>query len=788
MKDRIIAIFADCKKESLTLPTIKKILGIKKNAKNYEKKNAELHAILDELTASGYIFLDENNHYRKGKRKVTNHNEKEIILNVFANNDALTLNDLLNFTNINSTELVPILKKLELDGKIYYDDYANRYYNMPSNFFIVKVECNKHGRLYYKLDDNVNFLATDQEKGIMPFDKILVKVTPNNDIKIIKIIDRTIKEVLCEVAEKNTIRIVGNNNIPIKATKKELDKLPVGTRLLATLPLELSNGSYHIKINKILGHKNDLDLELAAIATNNGFEAFYSDEELEQIKQMPKYVTEEEINNRIDLTKENIFTIDGSHTKDMDDAVGIRILENGNYELIVSIAHVSHYIGFSSPLWKRAEKNTTSLYLIDGVLHMLNFQISNGICSLNPDVLRLTKSFVMEIDQQGKLVNFDIVDSIIKSRKKMTYEEVNEILENQNVPEGYEPFVNDLIKMNELSQIITNRRIKDGSIDFDSKEIVFELDDNKNIANITAKKSGQAEKLIENFMIMANEAVAEYMLNTGLLFIYRNHEIPFKDKVAETIKIINQIDANCDNTNMDDNKSKKCSKIKLQNLKNLDDPHVIQKIINTLKTKEEFFILSSLILRSMQKAYFSIENRSHFGLALHAYSQVTSPIRRFLDLLIQYILDNINMFYDEKFNMNSWKEYLIKMCERASALERCADKAEYEANLLYMVDYVAARPDWEFDCYVSHVNNNYIVVKTPELIEGIVYLDDIDDGNYKYNADSQFLENKMEHSKIFIGSKLKIKLKNYSREYRTIYFKAKSPNRLKREMLMREKK
>ena len=239
---------------------------------------------------------------------------------------------------------------------------------------------------------------------------------------------------------------------------------------------------------------------------------------------------------------------------------------------------------------------------------------------------------------------------------------------------------------------------------------------------------------------------------------------------------------------MDDNKSKKCSKIKLQNLQNLDDPHVIQKIINTLKTKEEFFILSSLILRSMQKAYFSIENRSHFGLALHAYSQVTSPIRRFLDLLIQYILDNINMFYDEKFDMNSWKEYLIKMCERASALERCADKAEYEANLLYMVDYVAARPDWEFDCYVSHVNNNYIVVKTPELIEGIVYLDDIDDGNYKYNADSQFLENKMEHSKIFIGSKLKIKLKNYSREYRTIYFKAKSPNRLKREMLMREKK
>lgn len=790
MREKLISIFENFEKSAFTLPTIRKILGIKKNAKNYDEKNSELEAILKDLINAGYIDLDETNHYRKGKIKKTNQKVEDIIMNIFNNNDALTLKVLENITKIDTLELSKVLKKLELNGQIYYDDYANRYYKMPFNFFIVQVECNKHGKLYYTAHNKINIIPEDKCKGLLPFDKILIKEinNNNNNINIIKILDRTIKEVVCEVEEGNNLRVVGNTNIPIKASKKEIAKYPIGTRLLVALPFELSNGTYQVKIIKTLGHKNDLNAELTAIAINNGFEAYNSAEELQQIEQMPKEVVAEDLINRVDLTKENIFTIDGEHTKDMDDAVGIKILENGNYQLTVSIAHVSNYIKFQSPLWKRAEKNTTSIYLIDGVIHMLNYQISNGICSLNPNVLRLAKSFIMEINQQGNLVNFDIVDSVIQSKKKMTYEDVNQILENQYIPNGYEPFVDDLLKMQELSQIITNRRNKKGAIDFDSKEIIFELDDNQNITNIKSRKNGPAEKLIENFMIMANEAIAEYMLNMGLLFIYRNHEVPFKSKVAETIKIINQINLNCEKINNGNEiKPKQHTKIKLQNMQNLEDPHVIQKIINTLKTKEEFFILSSLILKSMQKAYFSIENKSHFGLALDAYSQVTSPIRRFLDLLIQYILDNINDFYDPNFDLNKWKSYLIKMCERASSLERCADKAEYEANLLYMVDYVAARPNVEFDCYVTYICNQYIIIKTSELIEGIVYLDDIDDGNYIYYDKSHYLFNPKLHNKIFVGSKLKIQLKDFNREFRTIYFKATSLTKRRNEVLIREK-
>ena len=773
MKNKLIAIFEKNKKGYLNLPTIRKILGIKKKLPNYEEKNQELLLALEELTNSGYLSVDEFNHYSKKKQHTKKVSLKDQILLTFTG-DSHTLSDLIKTTNIPKEKIMRPLKQLELEGLIYYDDYTNRYHNMPSNFFVVKVECNKYGTLYYNLHNKVYNLYNYEEFGIMPYDTILISKNKDGD-KIIKILERTIKNVICEVEEKNTIRIVGNSNIPIKIAKKDIEGLPVGTRILTNLP---DDPKTNAKIIKILGHVNDLDTELMAIATNNGFRTNYSESELKQIANLPKSVSEEDKVGRVDLTKENIFTIDGAKTKDMDDAISIKVLENGNYELTVSIAHVSNYIKFASPLWQRAEANTTSVYMIDSVLHMLNFQVSNGICSLNPDVLRLAKSFIMEINPQGQIVKFNIADSIIKSKMKMTYEDVNQIFEKEEVPAGYEPFVEDLLKMQELSQIISLRRTQNGSIDFDSKEIIFEFDEDKNITGITTKKSGPAEKLIENFMILANEAVAEYMLNTGLLFVYRNHEIPFADKVKETINIIQKLE------NGLDNKSKNCWQ-KLEKFKNFDDPHVIQKLINSLKTKEEFFILSSLILRSMQRAHFSIENKSHFGLALHAYSQVTSPIRRFLDLLIQYILDNIDMFYDEDFDFNSWKSYLTDCCERASALERCADKAEYEANKLYMVDYVAKRPDQEFDCYVSDITPEYLIIKTPELIEGIVFFNSIDDGDYIYNADSKCLDHRKYKNKILIGSKLKVKLQDYDRENRIIYFYGKSPNALKVEMLKR---
>ncbi len=269
----------------------------------------------------------------------------------------------------------------------------------------------------------------------------------------------------------------------------------------------------------------------------------------------------------------------------------------------------------------RACHNTTSVYLIDSVNHMLNPQISNGICSLNPNVERLTKTYQIEINPKGEIVDFTFFDSVIKSKKKkMTYEDCNEIFENNVVPDGYEPFVNDLLLMQELAQIIENRRKENGALDFGNSEIEFILDDDGTIFDVTHRHQGPAEKLIENFMVVTNEALAEYMYNLGIEFVYRNHEIPYDDKVKEVVKLITSMGYRVDA------------------IENSDDPHVMQAVINSLNSKEEFFILSSLLLRSMQKAYFSTENKGHYGLALNAYSQTTSPIRRrLMDLIIEYI-------------------------------------------------------------------------------------------------------------------------------------------------------
>ena len=549
-----------------------------------------------------------------------------------------------------------------------------------------------------------------------------------------------------------------------------LSDLPLGTRILVDVSTEEFEGLYDADYIETIGHKDDLDAELTAIGYNNGFRIHYTEDELKQIANMPSSVSEEEMRGREDFRNDTIFTIDGAHTKDMDDAVGLKKLENGNYLLNVSIAAVAHYIKYASPLWNRAEQNTTSLYLIDSVSHMLHPKISNGICSLNPGVDRLAKSFLIEIDTTGKIISFKIVDSVIHSKKKMTYEDVNILLENNQITEGYEDFVENLLLMQELSTIISERRRKNGALDFDSSEITYILDEDKNIEDVEVTKQGQAQKLIENFMIITNEGMANYMLDLGLTFIYRNHEIPFKDKINEAIKIIKDVG------------------YRFEAAKNTNDPHVIQKIIQSLSTKEEFFVLSSLLLRSMQKAYYSTENHGHYGLALAAYSQTTSPIRRFLDLVIQTILDNIDYFYDPNTDMEEIKKYLSRICEHASIMERCADKAEYEANKLYMVDYINAHRDEKFDAYVADITPRYMIVKTPKLIEGIVYFDDIDDGNFEYNPNNKWLLNSSTNTRIIIGSKVKLRVKETDREHRIIYFYALSPTKVQESILNRVKK
>ena len=745
----------------------------------YNKKDIKLHT-----KDKGFKYTDkiifkkkDNDKYSFIKKidipKEKNYTFEEEILDIFYPlHKGINLNSIIKRCGkkVDISEITNTLQELELEGHLYYDNYTDKYYPMPRDFIITKIEVTKKGILQIEDNNKIKYLNAEDVKGVLPFDTVMLK-RDGKRYKLVKVLKRHNPKIVCEVTDKG-VKVVGANDFYVNIDKEVLKKenFLIGTRIMVNIGVSEINGVYDAEYIETIGHRNDLNIELESIAYNNGFIIKYTEEELEQLKSIPDHVSEKDKIGRIDLTGEKIFTIDGSHTKDIDDAIGIKKLDNGNYELIVAIAAVASYIPISSPLWQRAEKNTTSLYMIDSVSHMLHPHVSNGICSLNPGVERLAKAFTMEISPSGKVIDFRIDDAVIKSRKQMTYEDVNKILEENIVPDGYEDYVYELLMMDELSHILTSRRKEKGSIDFDSKEIRFILDEEKNIVDVVTVKQGPGEKLIENFMVTTNEEVAEFMLNLGITFIYRNHEAPIDEKVIETIDLIKSLGYH------------------IEKLKNTDNPEIIQRIIQSISAKEEFFILSSLLLRSMKRAYFSTENIGHYALASKAYSQTTSPIRRLGDLIIQYILNNLDEILHPDYDFDALKEYVSKICERASTMERCADKAEYEANKLFMVDYCAQKPEREYVAFIQEFTPHYAIVKTTELIEGIVYFEDINEGNYTYSPQSKWLVNTKTKEHITIGSKLILTLKDYNREYRTIYFNGKSLNRVSQETLKRVRK
>jgi len=731
--------------------------SINKNKCYLESKNKHIHknSIIIVKQDGSKFKLVKIVEFPKDKK--LNYSEKKIINALKPIYPSYTLKALKKITK--NEDIKDELDKLVNEGVIYYDDDDFKYKKMPSNYYLTTAEVNKKGCYLANFHGEKITLPDDLAKDLLPFDKIIIEKS-DEGIKLKKIVKRTNPKIVLEVTQDNKIRVVGNDII-VKCESEEFKNLHLvpGTRFLGNISCKKTFGSFDIEFLEVLNYKNDLDSELEAIGINNGFIVRYTDEELEQVKNTPMEVTESDLKNRLDLTNETIFTIDGIHTKDMDDAVGLKILPNGNFMLTVAIADVSHYIPYGSPLWKRAAFNTTSLYLVDSVSHMLHPQISNGICSLNPNQIRLCKAYLIEIDKNGNIVDFNYENAFIKSKMKMNYDDVNKILEDNTIPDGYEEYVSDLLLMQELSKIITSRRKENGNIDFDSKEIVFEFDEEKNLSGISTRSQNAAEKLIENFMIITNQGMAEYMLNLNIDFIFRNHELPIDSKVRNTVNLIKSMGYHIDA------------------LTRSDDPRVIQKIISTISTKEEFFILSSLLLRSMQKAYFSTENKGHYGLALKAYSQTTSPIRRLMDLVIEYIIDNLELMYSD----NDFTKSLKSLCERASYMERCADKAEYEADKLYMVDYCIKNKDLVYEGFIQTITSKYVVVRTKELIEGIVYLDDLDNGDYTYIKDNKWLQKNNNH--LIIGSKLELTFKDADREHRIISFYGKT-----NELILKRKK
>lgn len=654
-----------------------------------------------------------------------------------------------------------IIKSLELQGEIYNKD--GLYFEFPENLKIGTIESNKKGSCYILAPDNSRLFIKDYNlNGALPYDKVVYRINEKNEIVIKKILQRKSANVVCEIAKENKKYSLVPRNIKgklnIQINQDTLKDIGNGKFVLVKLSEEQISGTFDGEIVKQIVLDGKIDESLALIAYSNDFEIDFSEESQKQTEEIPDHVLDAEIEARKenDFRNKKIFTIDGLDTKDMDDAISIEILPNGNYELGVHIANVSYYMKPNTPLFNEARRRSTSLYMLNTVIPMLPEKLSNGICSLNEGVDRLAKSVIMEIDHQGKIVSSRICDSIINSKKKMNYDDVNKVL-NGEIPAGYEEFKDELLQMGKLSKILSSQRNNQGKIDFASNEVKISLDENGNPVDFAPRENLPAEKLIENFMVSANETVASYVSWMNLPFVYRTHEGPNKFKLDEALQIIKAIGYNIHNKEV------------------LQNPKMVHYILDKLKDAEEYPILSNILLKSMSKAKYSAENTGHFALASSAYTHFTSPIRRFPDVMVHSLLDYYNdiALGNIKIDLNLLDEIedeLELSCDYASQKERQADSAEYEAERQKMIEYMRALVGISFEASITMINERSIQIITDDGITGFVGYKDILHDNFNFHSNNYSAIGRNTKTKYKIGNRVKVTLLRIDEGSKELYF------------------
>ena len=456
---------------------------------------------------------------------------------------------------------------------------------------------------------------------------------------------------------------------------------------------------------------------------------------------------------RRDLTNEVIFTIDGDDTKDIDDAISIKKLDNGNYELGVHIADVSNYVKPNTALGDAAYERGTSSYLADTVIPMIPHKLSNGICSLNEGVIRLTMSCVMEINEKGKVVNYDIFTSYIKSRKKMTYKKVNDVIVRGIVAPGYEEFADKLHLMNDLSKILRKEKISRGYMDFDLDEAKIVQDETGKAIDVIKRVRENGEKLIEDFMIAANETVANHIYQMDLPFVYRVHDTPKPEKVDDFMNLV------------------KLMGYKLVGRYNEYSPKAMQGFLDQLHDKPEFEILSSLLLRSMRKAQYSSENIGHFSLASKAYTHFTSPIRRFPDLQVHRLLKKYLVENDMSMTtIQTLGSSLVEITRHSSEREVAAVEAERDVLDMKMAEYMEDHIGEEFDGIITTITNFGFFVELPNLVEGLVHVQTLKGDYFTYVPELLSMIGKSTKKTYRLGDKVRVKCVSASKENSMIDF------------------
>nr|WP_314770708.1 ribonuclease R [uncultured Peptostreptococcus sp.] len=610
------------------------------------------------------------------------------------------------------------------------------------------------------------FIDGDSRKGAFNGDEVLVKITKpakgNNKAEglVVRIIKRAKQDLVGLFVSNGSFGFVivddkkfdmdifipknyfsgakNNDKVVCRVTEwsTEEDKKPEG------------------KIIEVLGQKGDRYVEIDSIVRAHGLVEGFNPKVTNQVDNIPDHVLDEEIGGREDLRDQLIYTIDGDDSKDFDDAICVDLLDNGNYRLGVHIADVTHYVTENSPLDREALKRATSVYLVDKVIPMLPKKLSNGICSLNPMVDRLSLSCIMEVEpKNGKVVKYDIAKSVIRSKARLTYHEVSEILENNDpdLTAKYADFLESFKNAGDLAEILRKRRFKRGAIDFDFPESKIQLDSQGIPINIVPYERRTSNKLIEEFMLLANETIAEHYYWLKYPFVYRIHDEPDLEKI---LTLRNFVQAR--------GYSMRIGRSEVR-------PSDLQDVLNKIEDKETKQAIGTIMLRSLKQAKYSPSCEGHFGLAAKYYCHFTSPIRRYPDLQIHRIIkENLDGRFNDKRRAH-YEAILESVANQSSIQERKAVDAERDVDDYYKAVYMEDKIGQKFEGHISSITSFGIFVELDNGIEGLIRLSTLKD-MYEYIESASILVGQRTGRTFMLGQKVEVELVKVNVDAREIDF------------------
>ncbi|MBP2622899.1 ribonuclease R [Streptococcus oricebi] len=687
---------------------------------------------------------------------------KTEILQYLKKKEAVSMTDLAQELGKESAkdfrDLVKTISQMERKHQLSFNDqgllYLKQVRKEPSLTGIFHAHKNGFGFVSLNEEEEDLFIGKNDVHYAIDGDKVEVVITKvanrlkgtAAEAKVVDVLEHALTTAVGQlIIDEEKPKYVGyirskNQKIsqPIYIRKPALDL--DGTEVVKVKIEKYPSRNHHYFVASLLevvGHSYDPGIDVLEVLESMDIVSEFPESVLAEAEAIPESLTKKDYQGRLDLREEMTFTIDGADAKDLDDAVHIKRLPNGNFELGVHIADVSYYVKEGSELDREALNRATSVYVTDRVVPMLPERLSNGICSLNPQLERLTQSAIMEVDAKGRVVHYQITASLIKTVFRMTYSDVNQMIAGQaDKLAEFAPIATSVEEMVRLHEILERMRLRRGALNFDTSEAKIMVNKEGKPLDIVLRQRGIAERMIESFMLLANETVAEHFAKLDLPFIYRIHEEPKAEKVQKFIDYASSFGLSIFGT---------ASSIKQEALQNL---------MKAAKGQPYEEVLAMMLLRSMQQARYSENNHGHYGLAAEFYTHFTSPIRRYPDLLVHRMVREYNQ---SKKVADHFEQIIPEIASQSSSRERRAIEAEREVEAMKKAEYMEAFVNQEFEGVVSSVVKFGLFVELPNTVEGLIHISNLPE-YYQYHERTMTLVGEKSGRQFQVGQQIKVKL------------------------------